>query len=133
MSHTFSLRVYYEDTDMGGMVYHANYLKFIERARSEWVESLGIDQDALRQKQGVVFAVKRLESDFLSPARYGDKLTVETVPVFATGARLELEQLIYRGEEMLFTAEVLLVAVGAQGNATRLPAALGQVLPIGEN
>ena len=77
MIHRFSTRVYYEDTDLGGIVYHANYLKFIERARSEWVESLGLDQNAMREA-GQVFAVTRIEADFLRPARLGDRLEVET-------------------------------------------------------
>ena len=68
MSHQFPIRVYYEDTDMGGIVYYANYLKFIERARSDWVREIGIDQNAMRD-EGVVFAVRRVEADYLSPAQ----------------------------------------------------------------
>ena len=77
MTHRFAIRVYYEDTDMGGIVYHANFLKFIERARSEWVAGLGLDQNAMRDK-GIVFAVRRVEADYLLPARYGDDLEVLT-------------------------------------------------------
>ena len=65
--HQFSLRVYYEDTDLAGIVYYANYLKFIERARSEWVRGLGVDQVALRAEAGLVFAVRRVEADFIPP------------------------------------------------------------------
>ena len=70
--HQFSLRVYYEDTDLAGIVYYANYLKFIERGRSEWVRSLGVDQVALKAEHGIVFAVRRVEADYLKPAKFDD-------------------------------------------------------------
>ncbi|CAN1572086.1 FcbC Predicted thioesterase [Paracoccaceae bacterium] len=124
MPHLFSTRVYYEDTDLAGIVYYANYLKFIERARSEWVASLGIDQMALRASQGVVFAVRRVEADFLRPARFGDDLVVETSLQTAGGARLVLEQAITRGGERLFVAVVTLVCLTDDGNAARIPADL---------
>jgi acyl-CoA thioester hydrolase len=73
---TFPVRVYYEDTDAGGVVYHANYLKFMERARSEWLRSLGFEQDALRREHGVLFAVTRVRIEFLKPARFNDLLVV---------------------------------------------------------
>ena len=75
MSHRFELTVYYEDTDMGGIVYYANYLKFIERARSTWVAQLGVDQLAL-QASGMVFAVRSIQAEYLAPARLGDQLEV---------------------------------------------------------
>ncbi|MDN5569193.1 MAG: YbgC/FadM family acyl-CoA thioesterase, partial [Paracoccus sp. (in: a-proteobacteria)] len=78
MSHTLTLRVYYEDTDLAGIVYYANYLKFIERGRSEWLRTLGIDQLAMQQTTGHVFAVRRVEADYLRPARFDDLLTVVT-------------------------------------------------------
>jgi acyl-CoA thioester hydrolase len=126
--HLFSTRVYYEDTDLAGIVYYANYLKFIERARSEWVASLGIDQMALRASQGVVFAVRRVEADFLRPARFGDDLVVETSLQTAGGARLVLEQAITRGGERLFVAVVTLVCLTDDGNAARIPADLRALL-----
>ena len=92
--HQFRTRVYYEDTDLAGIVYYANYLKFIERARTEWVASLGIDQMALRAVHGIVFAVRRVEADYLRPARFGDELVVETVLTAIGGARLVLEQVV---------------------------------------
>ena len=70
--HQFPLRVYYEDTDLAGIVYYANYLKFIERGRSEWLRALGIDQARLRAESGHVFAVRRVEADYLRPARFDD-------------------------------------------------------------
>lgn len=120
--HRFSLRVYYEDTDLAGIVYYANYLKFIERARTEWVASLGLDQMALKAREGVVFAVWRVEADFLRPAKFGDDLVVETVLQSMTGARLVLEQAVLRGGERLFLAVVTLVCLTEDGHAARLPA-----------
>ena len=90
MTHRFACRVYYEDTDLAGIVYYANYLKFIERARSEWVRDLGVDQIDLRARQGLVFAVRRIEADYLSPARFDDVLQVETRLAGLTGARIIL-------------------------------------------
>ncbi|WP_103258841.1 tol-pal system-associated acyl-CoA thioesterase [Tabrizicola aquatica] len=120
--HQFRTRVYYEDTDLAGIVYYANYLKFIERARTEWVASLGVDQMALRVALGIVFAVRRVEADFLRPAKFGDDLVVETVLQTLGGARIVLEQVVLRGGERLFTSVVTLVCLGEDGHAARLPA-----------
>lgn len=122
MPYQFSVRVYYEDTDLAGIVYYANYLKFIERARTEWVASLGIDQMALRADQGVVFAVRRVEADYLRPARFGDDMVVETVLQSIGGARLVLEQVITRRAERVFAAAVTLVCLTENGHAARVPA-----------
>lgn len=122
MGHAFPVRVYYEDTDMGGIVYYANYLRYIERARSDWVRSLGIDQNALREEEGVVFAVRRVEADYLRPARFDDMLMVQTAVKTVTAARLVLSQEVLRGPEMLFAAEVTVVCIGAGGAPARLPA-----------
>ncbi len=124
MSHSFDLRVYYEDTDLAGIVYYANYLKFIERARSEYVRTLGIDQTRLREEQGIVFAVRRVEADYLAPALFDDELTVVTEPVTVSGARIVLDQVVHRGEVRLFAAQVTLVALGRDGRPARLPAEL---------
>ena len=126
--HTFPLRVYYEDTDLAGIVYYANYLKFIERARSEWVRGLGIDQALLRAKQGIVFAVRRVEADYLRPAVFDDVLSVQTVLADLSGARLVLDQAVLRGAQTLFTARVTLVCLTAAGTATRFPTALRTAL-----
>jgi acyl-CoA thioester hydrolase len=122
VSHQFSIRVYYEDTDLAGIVYYANYLKFIERARTEWVASLGIDQMALKASDGIVFAVRRVEADYLRPARFGDDLVVQTTLQAIGGARLVLEQAISRGAERVFQAVVTLVCLADDGHAARLPA-----------
>ena len=121
-SHQFRTRVYYEDTDLAGIVYYANYLKFIERARTEWVASLGVDQMALRAAEGIVFAVRRVEADFLRPARFGDDLVVETRLLTLGGASIGLEQVIARDGDRVFAAIVTLVCLTGAGRATRVPA-----------
>ena len=131
MPHSLSLRVYYEDTDLAGIVYYANYLKFIERGRSEWVRALGIDQGALRRETGIVFAVRHLEADYLRPAVLDDWLTVTTSVQPVTGARIVLDQAVLRDGVILFSSRVTLVPVGANGRAARLPSDLRQRLSQG--
>lgn len=127
MIHKFPLRVYYEDTDLAGIVYYANYLKFIERARSEFIREKGVDQVALK-KDGFAFAVRRLEADYLNPAQFDDILTVETTVEATTGARMVLKQDVKRGDAVLFTALVTLVAFRlSDGAPTRLPAEIRQL------
>lgn len=123
MSHVFKLRVYYEDTDLAGIVYYANYLKFIERARSEWVRTLGVDQAAMKRDEGIVFAVRRVEADYHQPAHFDDELDVITELEAATGARLMLRQRVERAGDVLFAAQVTIVAINEAGGAARLPAA----------
>ncbi len=122
MAHRFGVKVYYEDTDLAGIVYYANYLKFIERARTEWVASLGVDQTALKARDGIVFAVRRVEADYLRPAKFADDLVVETRLQTLGGARIVLEQVVLRGGERLFSSVVTLVCMTEDGHAARLPA-----------
>jgi acyl-CoA thioester hydrolase len=119
--HQFRTRVYYEDTDLAGIVYYANYLKFIERARTEWVEAMGVDQVALKAREGIVFAVRRVEADYLRPAKFADELVVETRLQSLGGARIVLEQVVLRGGERLFVSVVTLVCLSEDGHAARLP------------
>lgn len=119
--HEITLRVYYEDTDLAGIVYYANYLKFIERARTEWVRAKGVDQGAVRDQYGIVFAVRKVEADYLKPAKFDDVLRVTTQLVELGGARIVLDQAVLRGDQTLFTARVTLVCLGDAG-ALRLPA-----------
>ncbi|OYX43680.1 MAG: tol-pal system-associated acyl-CoA thioesterase [Rhodobacterales bacterium 32-67-9] len=128
MIHRHALRVYYEDTDLAGIVYYANYLKFIERARTEWVRGLGIDQGRLKSEAGIVFAVRRIEGDYLRPARFDDELVVETRAEAVTGARIVLEQVVTRGGERLFQAIVMLVCLTEAGAPARVPAELRRQL-----
>ena len=131
MTHEITLRVYYEDTDLAGIVYYANYLKFIERGRSEWVRALGVDQAALRRETGIVFAVRHLEADYLRPAVFDDWLTVTTSVQPITGTRIVLDQAVLRDDVTLFSARVTLVPIGADGRAARLPTDLRQRLSQG--
>ncbi|UWQ13404.1 tol-pal system-associated acyl-CoA thioesterase [Aliiroseovarius sp. M344] len=125
--HRFPIRVYYEDTDMAGIVYYANYLRYIERARSDWVREIGIDQNAMRE-DGQVFAVRRVEADYLSSARFDEELQVETSVQQVTGARLVMEQVVKRGEERLFEAVVTIVCVTETGQPARLPANIRRLI-----
>jgi len=108
MTHRHPVRVYYEDTDLAGIVYYANYLKFIERGRSEWVRTCGVDQVALKAARGIVFAVRKVDADYLKPAKFGDDLQVVTELLSLGGARIDLRQEVWRGEDRVFTAAVTL-------------------------
>lgn len=119
-----TLRVYYEDTDLAGIVYYANYLKFIERGRTEFVRARGIDQSALKADQGIVFAVRRVEADYLAPARFDDLLRVETVVTALKGASILMDQTILRDGVTLFRAKVTLVCLNSAGRAQRMPDAV---------
>jgi acyl-CoA thioester hydrolase len=121
--HRLSLRVYYEDTDFSGFVYHANYLKFCERARSDFLRVLGVDQNAMFA-ESTAFVVRRMVCDFLKPARFDDVLVVESTPGAAAGARFEIKQRVLRGEDVLFTADVTAVLIDAHGRPKRLTADL---------
>jgi acyl-CoA thioester hydrolase len=123
MTHVWPIRVYYEDTDLAGIVYYANYLRFIERARSEMVRVAGIDQVAMKAA-GLVFAVRRVEADYLSPAKYDDLIEVRTAIVGLKGASFEMAQEVWREDTLLFRARVAIVVLSEQGRATRLPADL---------
>ena len=124
MTHRFPIRVYYEDTDLAGIVYYANYLRFIERARTEWTRALGIDQTRLKAEEGAVFAVRRIEADYLSPAVFDDELTVTTEVARLTPARIELDQKVMRGDGVLFAARVTLACLDPDLRPRRLPGAL---------
>ena len=122
--HRWPIRVYYEDTDLAGVVYYANYLRFIERARTEWARERGVDQVRMREEEGLVFVVRRIEADYLSPARFDDLLEVRTEVVEVSGARATLAQEVWREERRLFAARVVLVALDAGGRPRRIPARL---------
>lgn len=127
MAHEFPLTVYYEDTDMAGIVYYANYLRYIERARSEIVEELGLDQRAMRA-QGIVFVVTRVEADYVSSARLGDRLTVLTTHEAKGPVRWMFDQQVMLGDKLIFKARVTAVCANTEGKPMRLPAELRQRL-----
>jgi acyl-CoA thioester hydrolase len=121
--HLFPIRVYFEDTDFTGVVYHANYLRFIERARTEMLRELGFHQGAIHAGESgdaLFFVVARMQLEFLKPARMDDLLTVETRPLKITAATIELEQIVRREADHLFSAKVLVAAL-AEGKPRRLP------------
>ncbi len=119
--HLLPVRVYYEDTDFSGVVYHASYLRFMERGRTELIRDLGIDQNALFDKgTALAFAVRAMQIEFLKPAIMDDWLSVETVPVDMKGASMSVSQRILRGGDVLVTADVKVVCVGG-GRARRIP------------
>ena len=128
MIHSHPIRVYYEDTDLAGIVYYANYLKFIERGRSEWVRGLGIDQRRLKADHRIAFAVRRVEADYLRPAKFDDELRVTTRVEAVTGARMVLEQVVLRGAERLFVARVTLVCLTDTGAPARLAADIRRLI-----
>ncbi|GIT89886.1 tol-pal system-associated acyl-CoA thioesterase [Jannaschia pagri] len=125
--HVWQVRVYYEDTDLAGIVYHANYLKFIERARSEMVRDLGIDQARLRA-EGRVFAVTHLEATFRAPARYDDVLVIETSVQRLTPVRFVLDQTVLRDGAPLFIARVTVACMDLEARPKRLDPGLQQGL-----
>ena len=123
MSHIFPVRVFYEDTDMAGIVYYANYLRYIERARSDIVEEMGLDQRAMRA-EGVVFVVTRVEADYLGSAHFGDRLEVHTTHRAKGATRWVFDQEVRRGDKAIFRAQVTAVCMTTEGRPTRLPANL---------
>jgi acyl-CoA thioester hydrolase len=122
--HRFPIRVYYEDTDAAGIVYYANYLKFVERARTEMMRLYGVEHERERRSGGTAFIVRRAEIDYLAPARLDDELVVETRIKELGGASILLSQDVLRDDSMLVRATVLVACIGAQGRPVRLPAAL---------
>jgi acyl-CoA thioester hydrolase len=118
---SISVRVYYEDTDMGGVVYYANYFKFMERARTEWLRAHGFEQDELLAREGVIFAVRSVQLDFLKPARFNDLLQV-TVSVGRRGrASITVRQRVQRGDLVLCEGEVRIACLEAK---TFMPCAM---------
>ncbi len=107
------VRVYYEDTDSGGVVYHANYLKFMERARTEWLRALGFEQDTLKNEQGIIFAVRAISVDFRKPARFNQLLEVSAKVIQHGKASLSFEQHIRHNNELLCSGQVRLACLDA--------------------
>ena len=128
IAHSFPLRVYYEDTDAAGMVYHANYLKFAERGRSEMLRSLGFPHRKLNAEEGVGFAVRRCTIEYLVPARLEDALTVITIITEIGAATLSGRQEIRRDGQLLAGIDIFLACIGRDGRPRRLPAKLRAAL-----
>ncbi len=127
-SHRFPIRVYYEDTDAGGIVYYANYLRFFERGRTEMLRSMDIDHQTLKAQHGLIFAVRSCSIDYQAPARLDDVLDVVTEICALGASRLDMQQFIRHEEKILTTARITVVAIGDDGRAKRIPPALRQAI-----
>ena len=130
--HHMQIRVYYEDTDFSGIVYHANYLRFMERGRTNHLRLMGAEQHALfaeaqTETPGFAFVVRSMKLEFLKPARMDDVLDVVTWPVAVKGASITLAQEVRRGEHLLVKAEVRVAFIG-EGRARPIPKALRTLL-----
>ena len=126
--HVLPLRVYYEDTDASGVVYYANYLRFIERGRTDMMRLLGLSHRALGEREGLAFTVRRAEIDYLAPARLDDEIEVHTVIAPPGGATIEARQSVHRGKAELMRGTLRLACVGADGRPRRLPASVRAAL-----
>ncbi len=120
-AHVLPLRVYWEDTDAAGMVYYANYLRFTERARSDMLRAAGIDQSALLERDGIVFAVRNCEIEYLGSARLDDEIEVHTTVTGLAGATVSADQVIRRDGEDLVRSRIRLACVNRDGRPQRLP------------
>lgn len=126
--HLLSQRVYYEDTDFSGVVYHARYLHFLERGRTDYLRCLGCEQSSLIgvDEEGLVFVVHRMEIDFRQPARMDDILTIRTHTEKAGGAKMVLSQEIRRDETLLISAKVVIAVINRSGRPRRLPETIAE-------
>jgi len=124
----WQVRVYYEDTDSGGVVYYANYLRFMERARTEWLRSLGVEQDILAQKEGLIFAVRSIQVEYLKPAKFNELLDVSVAMSKSGKASMTFEQSIVQveGQQQLLCTGI--VKVACLDGATFRPKAIPQII-----
>ena len=121
LKHSNNIRVYYEDTDAGGLIYHANYLKFAERARTEMLREVKIEQLILKNDYNIQFIVKNLYIDFFKPAQLDDLLTIKSVILKVSLAKVIMEQLIYKKMTLLAKIDVTLGSINTEGKPSRLP------------
>lgn len=122
--HTFPIRVYYEDTDAGGIMYHASHVRFLERGRTEFLRDLGIHHSALMNgdpASAILFVVRRMELDYLKAARLDDLLTVTTQVLEVGGASMRLDQRLLRGEELLLKGVLTIAMIAPDGRPKRIP------------
>ena len=112
--HLWPVRIYYEDTDNGGVVYHANYLKFLERARTEWLRSINIDQKKLKEEKNLIFVVHKIDIKFKKPAEFNDLINVETKLKKIGSAKVEIMQTIKKENNLLVDARVEVAGINAK-------------------
>ena len=120
-AHVFRTRVYWEDTDGAGIVYYANYFKFAERARTEMLRAIGIEQRRMLDETGIAFAVKRCACEYLRPAQLDDALEIVSCVTQARGASLDMHQQVRRDDAALAELDVTIVCIGRDGRPARLP------------
>jgi len=124
----YKVKVYYEDTDSGGVVYYANYLKFIERARTNMIQELGFSLQSLSEQHDCHFVVKNINCDYIQSAKLEDDLTVKTKFLNIKNASFELEQNIFRNNELIFKSKVIMVNINSSGKPLRIPQSLLSVV-----
>ena len=125
MKHRFNHLVIYQDTDAEGVVYYANYLGYFERGRMELLRSMGLPMKKLKQDFGIVFAIRKVECDYLAPARLEDEITIETEIVEYTMATVNFSQKVFRGEQMLVSAKIQACSIAINKfRPVRIPPAL---------
>ena len=123
------VRIYFEDTDSGGVVYHSNYLKFMERARTEWLRSVGIDQHQLKQHDHIMFVVHRIDIQYRLPARFNDDLIVKSELKDIGSSKIEFRQMIYRENEMLIDASVDIACIDSEKfKPVRIPSTVKEIM-----
>jgi acyl-CoA thioester hydrolase len=127
MNHVVTYRVYYEDTDAGGIMYHGNFINFCERARTEFINSRGLSNKALHQED-VLAVVRHIEADYLSPAYLEDFVRIETSVVEIKNSSFILQQTIFRGEDTLFNMKVVLVCINGMKRPVRIPDVIKKIL-----
>src|SRR4051812_11028573 len=130
-SHILPIRVYYEDTDAAGIVYHTSYLRFAERGRTEMLREAGFAHAEILKSQGVAFTVISMQINFKSPAKLDELLTVKTGMKTVKGASMEMAQAIYRGETLLVDMDVKIACIDKNGKAARLPEAVRELFKSG--
>lgn len=127
-THIFPVRVYFEDTDAGGIVYHANYLRYMERARTEMLRCLKYAHEKLMAEDGTMFVARRCEIEYKSPAKLDDMLTVHTTLAASGKVRLHLDQNIYLDDKLISVGKVELISTDLKGKPKRLPKGFMDIL-----
>ena len=126
---SFPVRIYFEDTDSGGVVYHSNYLKFMERARTEWLRNVGIDQRHLKHKAHIMFVVHRIDIQYKLPARFNDDLIVKSELIDIGSSKIEFRQMIYREDELLIDASVDIACIDSEKfKPVRIPSTVKETM-----
>ena len=127
--HEFPIKVYYEDTDSGGVVYYANYLKFIERARTNLIQELGFTLQSLSKDHDSHFVVKNVNCDYIQSAKLEDELKIQSQILTIKNASFQIEQNIFREKDIIFHSKVLLVNINSSGKPIKIPEMLRSLLP----